>query len=594
MVTYAGGAGAERFRAAIALSDGTFLLAGGAEDLDWIPANVPREEIPAAGIDSKSTGKIGFLAQLGADLKTIQRVVHFPKGTVTDVNRIRTTSLPGQPTATIYVSGSRDNAATDGYYLARLDGNFLKGSKVGVAWTHNVSAQNGYKSIQPWDVGAEGSVTFGEGAEFTYDWAQISRLSPEGKLAVVENWPVHWPASGEYNGPASSYPSGGAAALTRSGIVLKAGRRGSLRSMTQADYDLIGDDGNGNTRQGKWPDDYYFSGPCLPAPGACAEGPGYTGYRTSDKPTQRLGGIVVDRKTGDMYYGYSTQSKLPDGNPDFEPAVVAMDKTGKMKWWSRLYQETSQNSTPDQYVDHLAIDHATGTLVVLARAHGNNVINFWSGDKVAANPAASSFHNGFTGTQGNIHISWLGKLTLDKGALRSASWVAEYQDGMSGTGKAYADPNLDGWSSHNESWPDLNTTRVSSLEVDAEGRVFLTAVGRRTITTAKAYQKMIKKSEGSSTWNAFVRVFTPELDTLVYSSLIVGTWDPVDGKGGGNTVLSAVVPLEDGVLTVGHHEADMMTGVAKGNPIPTMSVPAWGTDKPAGESAIFAHLLFNP
>jgi len=124
--------------------------------------------------------------------------------------------------------------------------------------------------------------------------------------------------------------------------------------------------------------------------------------------------------------------------------------------------------------------------------------------------------------------------------------------------------------------------------------VFLTGVGRRTITTKMAYQKMLKKEEGSSTWNYFVRVVSPDLSTLVYSSLLGGTWDPANGNGGGNTILTAVLPLDKGVITVGYHEVDSTTGIAKGNPIPTTHVPSWGGTTPTSEQGIFAHILFNP
>lgn len=100
----------------------------------------------------------------------------------------------------------------------------------------------------------------------------------------------------------------------------------------------------------------------------------------------------------------------PDGNPDFEPAVLAMTDTGAIKWWSRLYHEMSAdgksvlNSTPDQYIDGLAVDQITSALVVLARCHGNNISNYWSGNAVALHPGTNSFQNTFTGTNGNIHI----------------------------------------------------------------------------------------------------------------------------------------------------------------------------------------------
>ncbi|MBK8251089.1 MAG: hypothetical protein IPK82_00270 [Polyangiaceae bacterium] len=613
IVAYAGGSGAERFEAALGLSDGTFLFAGSADNLDFVPPETPKVEIAAGTINSASPTKIGFILHASGDLQTVLHLVHFPVGTVRDISRLRLTGKPGAPSGDLFISGRRDvtDKSNDGYFIARLDHNFISGVPSKALWTFDAkcppreagggTGESAYKTIQPWDVGSDGRVVYGEGAEYDFKWAQIQRLSPEGKPEVVENFTAHWSDSTEWDGtPASSYQGG---TLVRSAIVMKAGRRGSLRSATQEDFDALLPDGNGRTdRKGRYPDDYYFSGPCSLVNNTCPGGPGYTGYKTSDKPTQRVGAIAIDRDSGDFYVGYSTQSTLPDGNPDFEPAVAALDKTGKLKWWSRLYHERTdkdgggfnETSSPDQYVDHLAVDHTGKTLVVLARAHGNNVINYWSGDKVAANPGAKSFHSQFTGSSGNIHISWVGKLSLSNGVLQAASWNAEYAEGTGSLGAPYDDPNLDGWPSHNAGWPDLNTTRVASLAVDADGRVYLTAVGRRTITTKTAYQKMPKPNEGMSGWNDYVRVFAPDLSTLVYSSILRGPWDTSMDGGGGNISLIGVVPAKEGVLAVGFHGYDEVTMTPAGVPMPVSNVPAWCEAEPQGESAVLAHLLFSP
>lgn len=445
-------------------------------------------------------------------------------------------------------------------------------------------------------MGGDGKVVHALGAEFDFKWAAIERLTAEGQPDLVPEWPAHWTAAGtEFAGPAADYT--GTEPLVRSAIVMKAGRKGSLRSTTQAGFDVLLPDGNGRTdRKGRFPDDYYFTGPCT-ASSCTSTGRGYTGYKISDKPTQRVGSIVIDRRNNHLYFGYSTQSVLPDGNPDFEPAVVAMEAGGRLKWWSRLYHEQMEHngtlvktSTPDQYVDHVAIDYAANRLVVLARAHGNNVINFWSGNKVAAHPGATSFHHQFTGTNGNIHLSWLGKLAQADGSLAAASWVAEYSDGAT-LGAPYPEPLLDGWASHNAGWPDLNTTRVSALEVDAGGAVYLTALGRRTVTTSNAYMKMYKPAEGRSAWNHFVRVFEPDLRTLRYSSLLRGPWAPSVDGGGENVILEGVFPVGDGVLATGWHKLDG-TSLPLGAPLPVTEVPAWGASSPAGESAVLAHLRF--
>ncbi len=604
LVTYAGNAGNERFNAVVALSDGTFLIGGGAQNLDWLPSTTTKILLGAAGIDSASGGNIGFVLQVSSDLKTITRAAYFPSGTVRDVNRIRLSNLPGATTAEVFISGSRDGGSTDGYYLAKLNANFVTVAPSGLSWAYNVDAGGDHKDRQPWDVGGDGKVVYALGKPIDTQWAAVQRLSVNGQPEVVPDWTAHWGVTGEWDGtPTSSY-DGGKGALQYSAVVMKASRRGSLRSLTQAQFDAKLSDGNGRTdRQGTFPDDYYFTGPCDAT--CLSSGPGYTGYKISGPKTQRVGGIAVDRRNNDLYIGYGTQTTLPGGNPDFEPAVVAMTSSGKLKWWSRLYSERTDKtgggfnttSSPDQYVDHLAVDYsaacAGGCLVALARAHGNNVINFWSGNKIAANPGASGFQNQFTGTSGNIHISWLGKLELGSGRLQRATWLAEWAEGANiPTNNPSSDANLDGWPSPNTGWVDLNTTRAQSLEVDGDGRVYVTALGRRTITTKTAFQKMLKPADGKSSWNAFARVYTADLSNLVYSSLLVGSWDPTTEAGGGNTELRGIAPLDGGLLTIGYHQADSATGAAKGNPVPTTGLPGWGSATPNAESAILGALRF--
>lgn len=172
---------------------------------------------------------------------------------------------------------------------------------------------------------------------------------------------------------------------------------------------------------------------------------GYTGYKSAGK--YRVAAIALDRDTGDIYIGFNIQSRFWDAaanveQPDFEPAVIAYSGNGTLKWWSRLYHEVvdanangqidpgeTRLSSPDQYVDGLALDYSAAPprLVVNARCHGNNVSNFWKGNAVAANPGGSGFQNQFTGTEGNIHIGWIGKLRATDGRLERATYLSGYQ-----------------------------------------------------------------------------------------------------------------------------------------------------------------------
>lgn len=596
-VFYLAAAGDARFHDAYALSDGSVLLAGQAANLDWVPTGVPRVQLATGGIASSAPGRVGFIAQVSADLATLKAVVHFPAGSVRSVARIRGTEAPGAATGALYISGHRDGVSNAGYFIARLDRNFVQGLPSALAWGRNIDNRsegdgaNSHKSLQPWDVGSDGKVVFVEGVAFNPNWAAIYRFDANGVREPVERWRVHWTTSNtEWRGePASSAPT----PVAYSGIVLKNGRGGQMRSVDAAEFERLSYDENGNAgRKGAWPDDYYFSAPCGYA--ACSTAsPGYTGYRPGSNPTQRVASVVIDRRDNSIYFGTSTQSKLPDGNPDFEPAVVAMNADGSLRWWARLYRETTANSSPDQYVDALAIDTANDRLVVLARSHGNNTVNFWSGDAIAASPTARGFQNRFTGTNGNIHLSWLGSYGLASGHIFAATWLGEFNEGTTG-GAAHPDPLMGGWPDPNQGWPNLNTTRCRSrLSIYPDGSVLVACTGRRTATTTNAFQRMpLPSSPQKGTWNDFVRVCTPDLSRLRYSSLLTGDWNRDDGQGGGNTTIDGVLAVGGGLIATGFHAKDAATGQAQGRPVPTAGVPAWGRATPAGESALAAWLPF--
>jgi hypothetical protein len=601
MVFYAGNGGKERFNDVHLLSDGTALIAGQAADLAWLPANTPRIAIPVTGVDSAATGSVAFILHVSADFSQILRVIEFPANTVRDVFKIRSSEVPGSATGTLFISGSRDSGSTDGYYLAKLNANFVSGIPSALSYVANIGAAGDHKDRQPWDVGGDGKVVYALGRPFDTQWAAIQKLGVNGVPEVVENWTAHWQASGaEWDGtPASSFSG---ATLAYSAVVMKNSRRGSLRSVTAADFALLGTDANGNTgRKGKMPDDYYFNSHCeLAGTNTCPNtGPGYTNYNSQGPQTQRVGGIAVDRRNNNVYFGYGTKSTLPGGNPDFEPAVVAMNANGSLLWWDRLYQETTANSSPDQYIDGIAIDYTNSRLVLLGRSHGNNTINLWRGDQLLATPGASGFQNQFSGTSGNIHISWLGSYSLSDGKIRASTYVAEYVDGSTNFGAAFSDSHYAGWPNPNLGWPDLNTTRCGSdagqsgeIAIDTLGNVAVTCIGRRSFTTADAYQAMPRPNQTprpSSAWNSFVRVYSPDLSRVQYSSLVVGQWDQLTGAGGDNTRFSGVALAGGYVLAVGMQIADA-NGVAVGANVTTTGVPTWGQANPSSQSALLVRL----
>lgn len=599
LVTYAGGPGNESFNDVVQLSNGHILIIGVCDNLSWIPQNVTITQWANPGIaNNLGTNRIPILLEFDSTLQSMLGVYHLPINAAEDFRFIKTTNVPGQPTDALYISGTTEDTTTGGYFIGRLNNNFVNGIPTGFLWVENVKAKSGQnvKIYQPWDVGSDGKVMYAFGDSHDYNWSAIYRLKADGTNDVVNDWRVHWSLNNtEFYGSAASFPSG-PSGLAYSAIVFKRdANRCELRSTNQADYNLWLPDGNGGMKKGKWPLDVLYNSPCTPGQsGNTTSGPGYTGYSPPGTFTYGPSSICIDRRNNAMYIGFNAKSVLPGGLPDFEPAVMAMNSDGLLQWWSRLYHEVTPsgvttNSTPDQYIDALAIDYSqplsNGVLVVSARCHGNNVENLWEGNNIASNVNASGFQNQFTGSNGNIHISWLGKLKTTDATLVNSTYVAEYNNTTTGLGSPHPDPNLDNWPNPNSGWPNVNTTYLGKnmLKVTADGSVIVLGKGRRTITTANAYQKMIPEAMGNSCWNDFVRLYTPTLSKPLYSSLLVGQWDVLTQAGGDNVRLNGMFKTSSGIILVGKH-----TGVP--NNMPVQSVPSWGTSTYNNESAVVAYL----
>ncbi|MEX0777143.1 MAG: hypothetical protein WD042_15670 [Phycisphaeraceae bacterium] len=602
MVTYVGGPRGQHFVAVTQLSDGTILVGGGSDNLDWVPADVPRVVLDGSAVSSARTGQVGFLAQFSADMQKLLRVVYLPVDVAVDIRAIRTTNVPGQPTGDMYIAGPRvngdpekDGGAT-GYFIARLNGNFVDRAPTALEWVRNVAAVGTYVVSPAWDVTSDGRVYFAAGEPFSKSWGAIYRINAQNAYDPVEHWRFHLTGTGAWYGtPASSRSD-----VKYSAISLRLSDRGSLRSWTREDYILRTPDGNGGEKQGLWPLDLFFAGPFnAEKPDESPGGAGYTGYALGPAGTAEVGALVVDRRNNHLYFGLSVQSRLPDGRFDVEPAVVAMTGQGRLKWWSRLYTETPENSRAHQFVDALAIDYARpaddGALVVAARTLGKEKHNLWGGDQVKAPGAPPrTVQSGFDGQADNFFISWLGRLATESGALLNATYVGEYAATMRITGPTnlYQDPNLDAWLDHDKGLADLAETRLgSNLAVDAQGRIYVLGRGRRVVTTANAFQKMLKPEQGLSVWCRFVRVYPADFSTFTYSSILTGEWNKNDGRGGDNTAITGVIPVPGGLIAVGQHLVDR-DRILIGNAIPTRNVPPWGRTEPAGQEAIVAKLNF--
>jgi hypothetical protein len=608
IVALAGNGGIEEFKDVMELSDGTVLIAGSAENLDWITA--PKIQLAPLAIPNRATGRTAFLMRLSANLGSILGVWHLPAGQAHDFRWIKGTHKPGSSTGDLYLSGSCDTTSGD-YFIARLDANFVTDTPSGFAWVKLAKASNAYGAnlgLQTWDVGGDGRVAF---ADETGGNLRVFFLNSAGqylKLDALRG--SHWASGATLDGINRQEGIGSELPATAvSGVTFPT----DLRSWTDGDRLAVLPDGNGQIKRGTWPLDLFTAVQDKDGTTTGTIQYGYTGYKSLGK--HRVGGISINRFTNDFAIGFNVQSRFWDApankeQPDFEPAVISYSANGALKWWSRLYHEVvdaNNNSlidtgeirlsSPDQYVDGLAIDYSAtpNRLVVLARCHGNNTNNLWRGNQISATSGSQGFHNQFTGTEGNIHIGWLGKLSENDGTLRHASYLAGYLRNTTLTQSAYPDPNLDGWPSHNSGWASLTTTRAQpgTPRVDEAGRVYVVGIGPRMVTTANAWQKLPKITssinEGISPWSQFVRVMSSDLSSLAYSTSVTGEWTyPSPGAqpvGADNTDLYGIFPVANGLIAVGRQRIT-------GNPVPAANVPPWGSISREGVSGLFAKLPF--
>lgn len=684
MVSYLGDAAADNLQTVFRLSDSTVLVVGKVGNLSVFPSSVVRPDlvIPQVknnldtnlvGINSKDSSGRGVLIHMNRTMDTVLNVVPFPQYTIATISKVRTNSVPGQPTGGLWVSGLRNRATgNDGYFIAQLNNNFVNGVPTGLVWFHDVSAPqrrsnqttgpfaagggiSDTKLFQPWDVQSDNKVVIVEGREFSDDWCSLYRLLPDGRTRDTAQYYTEHRLRGTDSIPGFVnsrnigrdfrnmnyknipdtlynfiYTVSGTGPNTvrdtipklptslfktkQSGIVLKMNRGGSnLRSGDSTNFLLTQNDENGfNGRQGAYPDDVYYTSPCINRFGSvgfsgnCTNaGPGYTGYsyaaNGNNTTTQRVVALTIDKRNNDLYLGTSTWSVAANQpNPqDFEPAIVALRSNGQMRWWARLYKEDQNRSTAMQFVDYVEIDYNRNELLTVARTIGDDIRNFWSGDSITSRPGASAYQNDFTGSQKqDVDIRWMGKLTLN-GQLSAATYVGE-PVATASINNASSNPLYNGAQNLNLGNTNLANTAITAVTIAANGDVII--AGRtdgRTMTTTNAFMKMVGPDKDAvidslAGPNSFVRVYSPDFSTVKYSSLLSGIIDPITGGQSGSVRLTGLVSDRNSVLVVGSHIGDINAPRGfQGASVPTLNIPSFGAAMPSGESGLLARLSYS-
>ncbi len=217
------------------------------------------------------------------------------------------------------------------------------------------------------------------------------------------------------------------------------------------------------------------------------------------------------------------------GNPDFDPFLMSFSPTGKPLWTNCFL--TGLLSEPDQKTQGIVVDPSNGDILISFWQHGNNK------QTLLVDPAG--WLNKFTGTSGNIKISWIARVDAKTGRLKNSTYLyAQMPD------------------SPNKKWPNLNSAGISAMTVDEKGCVYLG--GETTIsfpTTDNAFLPVV----GEYGIHPMFAVLKPDLSSPVYSTYV--------SAGVGSVQHLALLP--GAVLLVGKHAIE-------GTPLPVTDAGAIG------------------
>ncbi len=370
------------------LSDGSFLVGGSADDLSWLPAGTPTNSISRNASNGSNIysngvneGNVAFILRISGDASNIIECLHFPDGDVDQVQWIKSNSAPGEATGEIFISGtwgkSSSGSKDGGFYIAKLNNNFINGTPSALSYVWNIPTHgknDKHAQVQPWDVFSDGRIVSIRYGAYRDNWGELiffpanpasgSANDTGAPLTVSPGMRLHsisndgGATSQTHFGTGDTVPAG--YSILHSREILKTQRTdasGLYRSFTSADYHNWERDENGYWRKGKYPLDVMWNNYWrYPDSGVKnmwgGDTRGYTGYKlagtggTEGSPyTPRVGAITIDKRNDHLYVGMEWKSRLPStNNPDFEPALLAYDGTGRLRWWARMYKEYNDDS----------------------------------------------------------------------------------------------------------------------------------------------------------------------------------------------------------------------------------------------------------
>lgn len=198
-------------------------------------------------------------------------------------------------------------------------------------------------------------------------------------------------------------------------------------------------------------------------------------------------GGVVALKDGTFVLFTTNFLHHPGGGPDFDPMLLRFDGSGKILWCTNLLEGLPAES--DHKQARMSLDPHSGDLLLAAVQHGHFPKNL-----LLTPGAMMRTDNYFTG---NIMIGWIARVDPATGQPRASTFYFPEIPGPLVTGKKKA-----------------NSLFPLAPVADEAGNIYVTGRSAyKFATTLHAFQ-----SDADS--GAFISVFTPGLNRLLYASLV--------------------------------------------------------------------------
>ena len=613
LIGYVGNTGRESFTSILPLSDGTYLVAGTSSNLDWLPHNCPVTSLNGSDAINNITNdeKIGFILHLDEGLQQIIQVVHLPVGKVESIDFIKTNGLLGERTKQLYISGKFHHEDKSGFYIARLNGNFIDQIPKKLSWTKTITSGKSHLITQPWDIDHDGNIYVVEGIPYdqTND-LKLLRLKAENlSKEVIENWRTHEGIHVDDGAPISGHwtPAFAKNNVTpRHSYVLLSQKGCALRSWSSQAFNANGSDATGKPRKGHWPLDHFFATSCDPSfPSATQHGPGFTGLNRLYQENGQVAGVQINKLNGDIYLGINFKAATSQNNQINVPVIIAWKANGVLKWWDRLYNEgTTAGVNCDKKITALQLNPAQTKITVLAQQKGITDSPLYAG--------SANFKNNYTGIQSN-DVGWLGNFSCNDGKLINSTFLT----GVSSNSPQGSDrlKNASGFTDMNIGNPDMQLCYPGyKLSVNEKGQIALGLRSQYFPTTDNAYQEQgyddLEDMGTQKAFSEYVVVLNDKLDELVCSSLLSAEWDRKANMAPTifATSLLAFYPTDKGVIVLGQHNDINRDGIPDNSSIPfhyqknttkqpiDASMLAWGKNelqKNDGQTALLAYLTYN-